>query len=397
MRFHLMTWRWPGVLALLAIVSCSILVLHISTVLTPTAAATVLASDDDEDEDDDDERADSIEHAVAGREDCLSCHRPDGGVKESPDNHAGFGNDLCLTCHAPEGGDLASSRAERIPHPVDGWDNCGFCHQPEAGLKPSPRNHADFGNDGCRACHGDGGTLEAGVLQQARPLGPSIPHGVQGREDCLQCHQPGGGVRPAPVSHQGLSREACTLCHQAVAGAPASVASPVASPYPAIPHAIEGREDCLACHQAGGGVRPAPLDHGWITSSTDCRNCHVSAIGGAPSAPSGPAAYPAIPHPLEGRQDCLACHQAGAGLQPSPLDHAWMTSSGDCRNCHALAAGQLPPGPVMVSPYPSIPHSVAGREDCLACHQAGSGIRPAPLDHAWIADSVDCRNCHQPQ
>ena len=388
MRFHLLTWRWPGVLALLSIVACSILVLNVSTVTPATATSTVLASDDE------DEGADTIPHSVAGRENCVSCHRPDGGVKASPGSHAGFGNDLCLTCHAPRGGTVASSPAGSIPHPLDGWANCGFCHQPGTGLKPSPQSHAGFGNDGCRACHGDGGTLEAGVLQQARPLGPSIPHSVQGRENCLQCHQPGGGVRPTPASHEGLASETCALCHQP--GAPSSASSP----YPAIPHPVEGREDCLACHQAGAGIRPSPLDHSWITNSSDCRNCHESTVASAPAAPAGATPYPAIPHPVAGREDCLACHQAGTGLQPSPQDHDWITSSSDCRNCHAPATEQTsaaPSGttPAASTPYPVIPHSVTGREDCLACHQAGGGTVPAPLDHGWITDSGDCRNCHQ--
>ena len=47
------------------------------------------------------------------------------------------------------------------------------------------------------------------------------------------------------------------------------------------------------------------------------------------------AGPPAIPHTLEGRADCLICHQAG-GLKPYPADHAGRTSD-MCQACHKPA------------------------------------------------------------
>ncbi|MBI2288523.1 MAG: hypothetical protein HYU83_06095 [Chloroflexi bacterium] len=59
----------------------------------------------------------------------------------------------------------------------------------------------------------------------------------------------------------------------------------------------------------------------------------------APTAPTTPAAPtagpPTIPHTLEGRADCLMCHQAG-GLKPFPADHAGRTND-LCQACHKPA------------------------------------------------------------
>ncbi len=51
-----------------------------------------------------------------------------------------------------------------------------------------------------------------------------------------------------------------------------------------------------------------------------------------PSTTTGP---PAIPHPLEGRDDCVMCHGEG-GLKPFPADHAGRTSD-ICTTCHQPA------------------------------------------------------------
>jgi hypothetical protein len=44
---------------------------------------------------------------------------------------------------------------------------------------------------------------------------------------------------------------------------------------------------------------------------------------------------PAVPHPVEGREDCLACHDIGQ-VKPFPEDHAGRTSD-SCVMCHECA------------------------------------------------------------
>ena len=55
--------------------------------------------------------------------------------------------------------------------------------------------------------------------------------------------------------------------------------------------------------------------------------------------PTPPAATPtAIPHTLEGRADCLMCHETGLGEATKiPVDHSGRTND-TCTTCHKPAA-----------------------------------------------------------
>jgi len=66
----------------------------------------------------------------------------------------------------------------------------------------------------------------------------------------------------------------------APAPAPAPPPAPAPKPVvgvPAIAHTLEGRADCLACHQTGvGGAKKIPADHAGRTNET-CTTCHKPA------------------------------------------------------------------------------------------------------------------------
>ena len=211
---------------------------------------------------------------------------------------------------------------------------------------------------------------------------PPVPHSVEGRDDCLACHQTGvGGARRLAADHVGRDNGTCDQCHQPVGVEPMAL--------PTIPHPVEGRETCLLCHEDGlGGASKIPDDHAGRTDET-CQRCHSTADA-TPGAeiPTSPA-LPLIPHPAEGREACLTCHEAGVGgASEIPDDHAGRTDE-TCRQCHILAEVT----PISVSP---IPHLVEGREACLACH--AGWIEQAPLvpdDHAERPNEV-CQSCHQP-
>ena len=54
----------------------------------------------------------------------------------------------------------------------------------------------------------------------------------------------------------------------------------------------------------------------------------------APPPPPGLTSPPAVPHDLEDRLDCLACHETGVGRAPRvPIDHTGRTN-GMCLTCH---------------------------------------------------------------
>ena len=93
-----------------------------------------------------------------------------------------------------------------------------------------------------------------------------------------------------------------------------------------------------------------------------------------------------IPHVLEGRDDCLGCHNTSTN-SPVPSDHQGRANDG-CTDCHKLASN---PSTNMAS---SIPHELEGRANCLMCHAEGtdSGV---PASHVGRTNAV-CTACHQP-
>ncbi len=113
-------------------------------------------------------------------------------------------------------------------------------------------------------------------------------------------------------------------------------------------------------------------------------------------------AQPPIPHPLKGRARCTVCHATGVATAPRyPPDHA---GRGDetCTQCHVAlvslatpAPGQPPPVVAPGAP-PPIPHTLVGREHCLACHAKGVGGAPIiPPDHEGRTNDI-CQGCHKP-
>ncbi|HUU49930.1 MAG TPA: MtrB/PioB family decaheme-associated outer membrane protein [Nitrospinota bacterium] len=42
---------------------------------------------------------------------------------------------------------------------------------------------------------------------------PSIPHGLEGRDNCLQCHGQ-GKIKPFPADHKGRDNKSCVQCHK---------------------------------------------------------------------------------------------------------------------------------------------------------------------------------------
>jgi hypothetical protein len=271
-----------------------------------------------------------------------------------------------------------------VPHPLEGRDDCLACHQ--TGVGGAPRmapDHVGRANETCGQCHVPIGVEPAAVL--------AIPHPVEGREACLACHEAGlGGASKIPDDHVGRADETCGQCHVAAAAAPGAV-SPISPALPLIPHPVEGREACLTCHEAGlGGASKIPADHAGRTDET-CRQCHIA-------AGVTPTPVPPISHPVEGREACLACHAGWMGQAPLvPDDHAERLNEA-CQLCHQppmliLATPTAPPLPT------PIVHPVApGKNSCLECHRT-LGEKHADITHQWEGSyfatlGVTCADCH---
>jgi cytochrome b subunit of formate dehydrogenase len=299
-----------------------------------------------------------------------------------------------------------------IPHPVEGQEQCDTCHGPD-GMKPQPADHEGRPVASCLVCHQPGaaappgtGTAPAASVGVAR----TIPHAVQGKEQCDLCHGAASSLMPLPASHEGREVQTCQVCHKPAG----SGAVPEGGMPAAIPHSITeaAYQDCTMCHGAGK-LKPAPENHASFTVES-CTTCHQPAASGAtpeaeatsePESGSGLASPKAIPHSITeaAYQDCTMCHGAGK-LKPAPENHAGFATD-SCTTCHQPAAGGATPE-AEATPEPessgglvmpkAIPHSItdAAYQDCTMCHGAGK-LKPAPESHAnFTVDS--CTTCHQP-
>lgn len=132
----------------------------------------------------------------------------------------------------------------------------------------------------CASCHERGG-----FVPRFGGYAPVTPH-PEFRE-CLQCHAPDAmtvGI-PLPGEPGGLS---CSQCHVDPDRPPPSLVSldwaPLRAPDrnqrategspPWIPHDLQLRGNCLACHAGPGAVRELRTTH---PERIACRQCHVPA------------------------------------------------------------------------------------------------------------------------
>jgi hypothetical protein len=205
---------------------------------------------------------------------CVNCHEP------PVEPHFGA---VCEDCHTPEGFKPADMGAFEHPVPLEG-------------------QHAELD---CLACHSAGLDLTYECAACHEP--PAEPHFG---EMCEDCHRP-DGFKPAPIAgfqhpvplegeHAALE---CIACHSA---------------------GLELVYDCTTCHQA-------PENHFEVT----CDACHTPE-GWTESVTSILVESPSIPHPLEGLQDCLLCHDPAGRSVPAPADHVGFSNE-QCGICHTPA------------------------------------------------------------
>jgi formate dehydrogenase gamma subunit len=238
-----------------------------------------------------------IPHPIEGREQCETCHGPDG-MSPWPPDHAGRPNESCTFCHlpgpTPEPGATtegeATGGASAIPHPIEGdtYANCETCHG-IGQMRPFPENHTAFPADSCTGCHepaDSGETPEAGTTPEAggQAAGPSaIPHPIEGDTyaNCETCHGI-GQMRPFPETHTTFPADSCTGCHEPADGGSGSGSgsgstggstTTAASALPAN-HDLtsDAFKDCIVCHGIGR-LRPFPENHTSFTLE-QCVACH---------------------------------------------------------------------------------------------------------------------------
>ena len=163
-------------------------------------------------------------------------------------------------------------------------------------------------------------TLETMRYLRAYPgAPPRIPHELTPDEfrtgTCNTCHERGGYSRRFEAYVPMTPHPANGLCLQCHVGANEVMAIPLVSP--------DENRRCHQCHAAGGSPG---LD---INSAADWR----TTAWPPPSAKMLDGTPPSIPHDLQGRGNCLACHAGPAAVAEIRTSHPEWT---DCRQCHVV-------------------------------------------------------------
>jgi cytochrome c-type protein NapB len=145
---------------------------------------------------------------------------------------------------------------------------------------PHPVDERDAFGKACLACHGDGGWVA-----RFEAYTPVTPHPEL--TSCRQCHvpltlpSPPGGERVtgtlAPRGGEGRVRGSISTWQ--TTPPPQLQGGVMPGSPPPIPHALQMRENCLACHAGPGAVDALRTTH---PERVSCRQCH--ALGAPPAA-----------------------------------------------------------------------------------------------------------------
>ena len=122
----------------------------------------------------------------------------------------------------------ASLPAEEHPIPLGGAHvtvSCEGCHageeMPEFVCSNFQERPEGYLLGECDACHTPAGFAESASFLV--DLAPEIAHELEGREDCMMCHDPEGQIAPAPENHVDSTSEQCILCHKGEEQTPRSI------------------------------------------------------------------------------------------------------------------------------------------------------------------------------
>ncbi|MGD8902803.1 MAG: cytochrome c3 family protein [Anaerolineae bacterium] len=269
---------------------------------------------------------------------------------------AGFVVLVALLVVAASAYGLTLQEFPTVPHPVEGAEDCLACHDLDQAYA-FPEDHEGRGNELCLACH------QVDVSESITP----IPHTIEGREDCLVCHAT-GSVEPFPADHEGRESTSCLVCHQ-VGG---EEATPVVGPTATLPPSIE--------------VVPTPIHEPVMFEENSCISCHEE-LGGIHEQITGD--WAASVHAQQG-VGCVSCH----GGDPTQED---------AEDAMSPEAGYL--GPLPKERIPGL---------CGSCHSRVDLMRPYGLptdqfDQYWqsqhgqallegdtnVATCFDCHDGHR--
>lgn len=174
----------------------------------------------------------------AHQQDNLACNDcHQSHARQDPVMHGESAQALCLDCHTQVRAEL------QLPsrHPIiEGKTDCVDCHNPHGGLGDASLREVAL-NDNCFSCHQD-------------KRGPFLWEHPPAAEDCSLCHRPHGSVHEPLLTARGPAL--CQQCHSAAF-------------HPSVPYGGEGLgggsanqnllgKNCLNCHsQVHGSNHPS--------------------------------------------------------------------------------------------------------------------------------------------
>ena len=145
---------------------------------------------------------------------------------------------------------------------------------------PHGLTEEEFRETRCLTCH-----LRGGYAARFGGYAPVTPHPEYA--SCLQCHS-ADAMRVGIALPGQVTDVVCSQCHVDPGRPPPSLVSlnwrPLQAPAqgframdgspPVIPHDLELRGNCIACHAGPGAVRAIRTTH---PERANCRQCHVTA------------------------------------------------------------------------------------------------------------------------
>lgn len=219
------------------------------------------------------------------------------------------GNKACMECHTnicrvfPMN---AHSRVDSDKNLMSGQTGCESCHGPASRHIAAGGGRGKFivnprkDPEACFQCHLD--VQGQFHLPQRHPV-------LEGRMNCVQCHDPHGKdiYKPSngsPGLAMGRLNESCAQCHR-------DQTRPFVYEHPAM------REGCVTCHSPHGSVNPKMLVERDVNL---CLKCHVQMAGGGVGP--GQVYIGKIEHSAYVRQGTCwsaGCHTAVHGSNMSRL------------------------------------------------------------------------------
>jgi DmsE family decaheme c-type cytochrome len=218
---------------------------------------------------------------------CTACHGPSEahnrrGRRNPPDISYGprwpsdveTRNGGCLACHEKDQQLLWMGSAHEQENMA-----CDACH--DSHEKTDLALATDTAQDQCLSCH---------TQVRAQIHLPSRHPIVEGKTDCVDCHNPHGGLGDGAL-HQVSLNDNCYSCHQETRG-------PFLWEHPPV------AEDCSLCHRPHGSVNERLLT---ARGPAMCQQCHAASFH--PSVPYGSEGLPSgtSNRNLLGK-NCMNCH-----------------------------------------------------------------------------------------